>query len=52
MKNLKFATLHFKTDIPLAVTFLVFLKIVKSTLTESMSVSEKSSNFESTEAML
>ena len=51
MKNLKFATLPFKTDISQAVTFLVFLGIASS-LRESMSTSDKSSNFESAETMV
>ena len=50
-QKLKFATLPFKTDIPQAVAFLVFLGIASS-IRESMSVSDKSSNFESAEAMV
>ena len=50
MKNLKFATLPFKTDITQAVAFLVFLGTASSKR-ESMSASDKSSNFESAEAM-
>ena len=51
MKNLKFATFPFKTDIPQAVAFLVFLGIALS-LRESLTVSDKSSNFESAVAMV
>ena len=40
MKNLKFATLPFITDIPQAVAFLVFLGIASS-IRESMSSSDK-----------
>ena len=43
MKNLKFATLPFKTDIPQPVAF---------SIRESMSASDKSSYFESAEAMV
>ena len=49
MKNLKFATLPFKTDIPQAVTSLVLLGIASS-IKESVSASDKLSNFESAEA--
>ena len=48
MKTLKFATLPFKTDIPQAVAFLG----TASSIRESMSASDKSSNFESAEAMM
>jgi len=48
MKNFKFATLLFKTDILQADAFLVFLGIASSTR-ESMSASDKSSNFEPAE---
>ena len=51
MKNFKFSTLPFITDIPQAVAFLVFLETASS-IRESMSASDKSSNFEWTEAML
>ena len=51
MKNLKFVTLPFITDIPQAVAFLVFLGI-SSSVRESMFASDKSSNFESAEAMV
>ena len=51
MKNSKFATLPFKIDIPQPVAFLVFLEIASS-IRESMSASDKSSNFESAEAMV
>ena len=51
MKNLKFATLPFETDIVQAVAFLVFLGIASS-IRESMSTSDKSSNFESTKTMV
>ena len=43
-EKLKFATLPFITDIPQAVAFLVFLGIASS-IRESMSASDKSSNF-------
>ena len=48
-QNLKFAILPIKTDIPQAVAFLVFLGIALS-IRESMSASDKLSNFESAEA--
>ena len=51
MKNLKFATLPVKTDIPQEVAFLGFLGI-SSSIRESMSASDKSSNCESVEAMV
>jgi len=47
----KLATLPFKTDIHHAVAFLVFLGIASS-IRESMSASDKSSNFEPVEAMV
>ena len=50
-KNLKYATLPFKTDIPQAVAFVVFLGTASS-IRESMSAPDKSSNFESAEAMV
>ena len=49
VKNLKFATLHFKADIPQAIASLVFLGIASS-IRESVSASNKLSNFESAEA--
>ena len=51
MKNLNFATSSFKTDIPQAVAFLVFLGIASS-IRESVSESDKSSNFESADALV
>ena len=51
MKNLKFATLPFETDIPQVVAFLVFLGIASS-LRESMSASGNLLNLESAEAMM
>ena len=51
MKNVKFTILPFKTDIPLAVAFLVFLGI-PSSLRELISASDKLSNFESAKAMV
>ena len=51
MKNLKFATVPFKIGVPQAFSFLVFLGIASS-IRESMSASDKSSNFETAEAMV
>ena len=51
MKNLNFTTLPFKTDIPQAVAFLVFLGITSSTR-ESMSTCDKLSNFESAKTIV
>ena len=49
--KIKICHLNFITDIPQAVAFLVFLEIASS-VRESMSASDKSSNFESAEAMV
>ena len=50
-QNLKFAILPIKTDIAQAVAFLVFLGIALS-IRESMSASDKLSNFESAKAIV
>ena len=50
-ENLKFAILPIKTDNPQAVAFLVFLGIALS-IRESMSASDKLSNFESAKAIV
>ena len=50
-ENLEFVTKLFKSDIPQAVAFLVFIGIASS-IRESMSASDKLTNFESVEAVV
>ena len=50
MKIFKFTNLPFKTDIPEAVAFFVFLRVASS-IRELMCSSEKLSNFEKAEAV-